>query len=170
MRRILSPLFIGIGIVLFLTGCRAKYSFTGASLSPDIKTVSIQYFSNNAPIAKSTLSQTFTEGLKNVFSTRTDLAFVKDNGDIQFEGSITDYRTQPMAVQANETAAYNQLIITIQVKFTNTKDEKQSFESSFSQFAKYPSSENFSSVEDRLIKEISDQLIEDIFNKSVSNW
>src|SRR5688572_18184515 len=100
MRRTLFQLFVGFGILLFATGCRVKYSFTGASISPDIKTISIQYFTNNAPIAKSTLSQTFTESLKNVFSTRTDLLFVKDNGDIQFEGSITDYRTQSMAVQA----------------------------------------------------------------------
>jgi len=37
------------------------YSFTGASISPEVKTISIQYFPNNAPLIEATLSQSFTD-------------------------------------------------------------------------------------------------------------
>jgi hypothetical protein len=56
------------------------------------------------------------------------------------------------------------------VKFTNLKDEKQNFESSFSRYADFSSSQNLTSVEDELIRQINDQLVDDIFNKAVINW
>jgi hypothetical protein len=77
---------------------------------------------------------------------------------------------QPLAIQANETAAKNRLSITVNVKFTNLKDEKQNFETGFTRYADFESSQNISSIEDQLIKEIDDQLVDDIFNKAVINW
>ena len=146
------------------------YSFTGASISPEIKTVSIAYFPNRAPIVQPSLSQIFTEKMKDKFVSQTNLTLVNSYGDLQFEGQITDYVTQPTAIQGNEQAALNRLTITIKVKFVNTKDEKQSFESSFSRFTDYNSTENLTAIESRLINEVSDQLVDDIFNKAVINW
>ena len=40
----------------------------------------------------------------------------------------------------------------------------------FSRFSDYESSQNLASIEDELIKDINDQLTQDIFNKAVSNW
>lgn len=147
-----------------------KYSFTGASFTPDTKTVSILYFPSYAPLAKPTLSQTFTEGLKDIFINQTNLSLVESNGDLQFSGDITDYKTAPIAITSGETAALNRLTITVKVKFVNTKDDQRSFESSFTRYADYDSSQNLSDVEDELISNITTQLIQDIFNKAASNW
>jgi len=156
--------------LLALANCKIKYSFTGASISPDIKTVSIQYFPNYAPIVQPTLSQVFTEKMKDKFASQTNLSLVKSNGDLSFEGSITGYSTQPIAIQGNETAAMNRLTITVNVKFTNAKNEKQNFEKPFSFYSDYSSTKSLASVESGLIKDITDRLVDDIFNASVSNW
>jgi len=151
--------------------CTVSYKFTGASISPDVKTVSIEYFQNLAPIVQPTLSQNFTEALKDMFQRQTSLQLVNNQtGDLSFEGKITDYNSVPQAIQGNEQVTSNRLTITVQVKFTNLKDPKQDFEQSFSQYADYPTESNLSSVEQTLNQEIVKKLVEDIFNKSVSNW
>ena len=164
--------FIIIISVLFLSinSCKVNYSFTGASISPKIKTISVQYFPNYAPLVNATLSQTFTQALKDKFTSQTNLNFVDKSGDIQFEGQITDYSNQPTAIQGNQTAAQNRLTITVKVKYTNTVEDKLSFETSFTKFLDYPSNKSFPSVESDLVSQIVTQMVQDIFNKAVVNW
>jgi hypothetical protein len=157
--------------MLAQNSCRMSYSFTGASVSPDVKTVSIQYFANNASLVVPTLSRVFTDALKDYFTSQTNLILVDRNGDLNVEGAITGYSVQPVAIQGNETAAMNRLTIAITVKFTNKKNEKQNFENkTFSRYQDYPSSQNLAAIQDQLIKEIDDQLIDDIFKQAVVNW
>jgi len=159
-----------IFLLIAFSGCKMNYSFTGGSIDPKIKTISIQYFQNNAPIVQPSLSQAFTEALRDKFSSQTKLVLVNKGGDLNIAGSITGYSTQPIAIQGNETAALNRLTITVSVKFTNIIDEKQNFEQSFSRYSDYQSSLSLSAVEETLIKDINEILVEDIFNKSVVNW
>lgn len=160
--------------ILFISAvfgaCKVNYSFTGASIPEDVKTVSVKTFQSYAPLANANLSQTFTEALKDIFISQTNLDLAARDGDLRFEGSITGYNVTSVAIQGNETAALNRLSITVKVKFTNTKDKEQDFETSFTRFSDYESSQNLASVEDELIKDINDQLTQDIFNKAVSNW
>lgn len=155
--------------LLAFSSCKIKYSFNGVSVSPDVKTVSIQTFKNSASLAKPTLSQSLTEALKDIFTSQTNLSII-NTGDISFEGEIINYATAPVAIQSNDLAALNRLTITVTVKFTNTKDEKQNFEATFSRYADYKSTDALSAVEESLIKEINDQLVQDIFNKAMINW
>lgn len=154
---------------LILGGC-GVYSFTGASISPDTKTISIERFPNNAMTVEPTLSQKFTDALRDKFTRETTLTLVDKNGDLQIEGSITGYRTSPVAIQGDETAALNRLTITVEVTFTNTKDESQDFKSSFSRFEDYPSTQNLNEVQETLIDQINEVLVQDIFDKAVVNW
>ncbi|MFZ4401579.1 MAG: LptE family protein [Bacteroidales bacterium] len=156
-------------ITVLFSGC-GIYSFTGASISPDVKSISILQFPNNAPIVQPTLSQTFTLALRDKFASQTNLSVVKTNGDLNIEGEISDYSIQAVAVQANQQAALNRLTITVKVKFTNTKNDKQDFETTFSRYREYNSQLNLSSEESGLIEQINKELVEDIFNKAVVNW
>lgn len=161
-------LFILIAIGNF--ACKINYSFTGASIPEDVKTVSVKTFGNFAPLTNPNYPQLFTEALKDIFLSQTNLSLVSTNGDLQFEGAITDYKITSVAIQGNETAALNRLSITINAKFTNTKDKIQSYESKFTRFADFNSSSNLSAVEEELMKEINTQITQDIFNQAVSNW
>jgi outer membrane lipopolysaccharide assembly protein LptE/RlpB len=152
--------------------CKMGYSFTGASIAPDIRTVSVQFFPNYAPLASPMLSQEFTESLRSIFLQQTNLNLVERSGDLHFEGAITSYNTTPVALQGGEMsqASYNRLSITVNVKFVNAKDETQNFETAFTRFTDWDASQNLATVEQQLIKEINNQLVQDIFNKAVVNW
>ncbi len=154
-------------IALTLSGC-GIYSFTGASTTA--KTIAIKYFPNNAPLIQPTLSQSFTDALKDKFLSQTTLDLVQNRGELTIEGEIIGYSTQPIAIQSNEQAALNRLTISVRVKFTNTVEENQDFETTFSRYEDYESNKSLSEVEDDLINQINEYLIEDIFNKAVVNW
>ncbi|NOZ48322.1 MAG: LptE family protein [Chlorobi bacterium] len=163
-------LFIIIIIGFWSTSCKINYSFTGASISPEVKTVSVQYFPNMARLVNPNLSQVFTESLKELFLSQTNLNLVNNVGDLNFEGEITYYDTKPIAIQGNETAALNRLTIKIKVRFSNALDPEKDFATTFSRYADYESSKNLNDVEEDLVLEIIEQINDDIFNKSVANW
>jgi len=154
---------------LSLTGC-GVYSFTGASIPPDAKTITVIYFVNNAQYVEPSLSQSITDALRDRFLAQTDLDFINEGGDLQIEGSITDYSTRPVAIQGNETAALNRLSVTVKVKYTNTLDPTKDFDQSFTRFQDYSSSQDLSVVKDQLIAVITEYMVDDIFNKAVVNW
>ncbi len=155
---------------IFLSGCKVQYSFTGASISPEVKTVSVDYFQNLASLVYPQLSSKFTEALKERFITQTSLNAVKEYGDLQFSGQITGYGVTPIAIQSNETAAQNRLTISIRVKFENVKDKTFNFDKTFTQFENFDSALDFSSIEAEKVELIINKLIDEIFNNSVANW
>lgn len=162
--------FLLISNLLIVSSCKVNYSFTGASISPDIKTFSVKYFQSYAPLAQPFLSQDFTEKLKDIFIAQTSLSLREKFGDLQFEGEITQYATTPIAITGNETAAQNRLTIAVKVKFTNTQDEEKNFERTFSKYEDFDSGINFADIEKTLANEIIDQLVQEIFNNAVSDW
>jgi len=167
--KILAWFCIGL-VSVAETACRMSYSLTGASISPSVKTVSIATFPNNATFVVPTLSRTLTNALRDYFTSQSSLNIVDRDGDLNVEGIITGYVVQPIAIQGNETAAQNRLTITVSVKFTNKTDEKQNWETNFTRYADFSSSVSLSSAQESLIADITEQLVQDIFNKAVVNW
>ena len=154
---------------LILISC-GFYSFTGASISPETETVSINYFENKANIVQASLSSVLTEELKNYFTNQTNLIITQDEGDLTFSGEITSYDIQPISIQSNQTAKQNRLTIKVRVQFNNKKDERMNFNNTFSRHKDFSSEENISSLEESLISDICKELSEDIFNKALVNW
>ena len=151
------------------SGC-GIYTFSGASIPAEAKTVSVQYFPNNAQLVKPLLSDAFTNALNDMFVNQTTLQSVAQNGDLALEGEITGYSTAPIAITGNQTAAMNRLTVTVNVRFTNKYDESKDFEQRFSQYQDYPSGQDLSAVQDVLVEQIIEDLCQDIFNKAVVNW
>lgn len=169
-RRKVLLLCIVIVVGAFTTGCKIGYSFTGANLSPEIKTFTVYYFPNRARLINPTLSQTFTERLKEKLLRQTSLDELANNGDIEFEGQITGYEVRPMSIQKDDLAAQNRLTITVNVKYSNNKVPDESFERSFSAFDDFDSSQTLSDIESALVPDILKKLNEDIFNATIANW
>lgn len=163
-------IFLLAVIILVCYGCKISYSFSGASISPDVKTISIQYFQNRASLVQAGLSQNLTDALIDKCKAQTNLSFVNDIGDVNFEGEITDYNTRPLTVSADAQAATNRFTITVKVKFTNSIDPDLSYEQSFSRYEDYDSAFSLGDVEDSLSQKIIELLVEDIFNKAFVNW
>ncbi len=169
MKRVIAYCLLSVVLCLLLAGCKV-YSFTGASVPADIHSVSIELFQNRASNGPVSLSQTFTDKLKFKMQTDANLKQVASEGDLQFSGAITGYTFTSDAPVANATSGLNKLTITVQVHFVNAKDEKDKWDQSFSRYAQYSSSDDISSVEDRLIGEINTQLVDDIFQKALVKW
>jgi hypothetical protein len=162
----------GLFFIIFILSLQSCgiYSFTGASLPPEIKTFSIKTFSNQASLVVPSLAENMTEKLKDKFLKEMNLKLVDDNADLNFTGMITEYKTTPSGIISEDRAATTRLTITVQVKFENTRDAKASFETSFSNFAEFNSTLDFASVQNDLNDQIIEKLIQDIFNRSVNNW
>jgi len=157
-------------VFVLLSGCSVKYSFSGASISAGVKTFSVQYFQNRAPLVQPGLSQYITTELMDKCKSQTSLKFVTSVGDASFEGEIIEYYTRPTTVAADAQAAVNRFTITVRVKFTNVVDPDNSFDTRFSRYADYSSSLDLSAVEQDLSKKIVEEIIEDIFNAAFVNW
>ena len=158
-----------LSVVCCLSSCKV-YSFTGASVSPDIKTVSVQNFSNQSENGNSAISQNLTDQLKDKFISETNLKIVGTGGDIEFKGTITGYSIRGQAPTAEQSTAINRLTITVKVDYFNMNNEKENWSQTFSRYSDYVSTKTLAEVEQQLYSEINSQLAEDIFNKAFVNW
>lgn len=153
----------------FLCHSCGIYSFSGASIPAEAKTVSVEYFPNHAQLVNPMLSNNLTNALRDAVTNQTTLDMIETGGDLAFEGEITDYKTTPVAI-TGQTAAMNRLTVTVNVRFSNRIDDTKDFESKFSRYEDYPSDQDLNSVQETLTATIIDQLVEDIFNKALVNW
>jgi hypothetical protein len=147
-----------------------KYSTTGASIPLEAKTVSVQLFENVTRSPEAGLNQQVTDKLKDYIQNNTRLQVVNGVGDVDFEGSITNYSVTPSAISAGDEAAKNKFTISLKVKFTCEAKPELDFESSFSRFEEYESTMDFESAKAAYTDDILDLLIEDVFNKAFANW
>ena len=157
-----------LALAVVCQGC-GIYSFSGASIPAEAKTVSVDYFPNHAQLVNPLLSDNLTTALRDAMNSQTTLDLIETGGDLAFEGEITDYRTTPVA-STGQTAAMNRLTITVKVRFSNRIDDTKDFEQSFSRYEDYPSNQDLMSVQEALTATIVEQLVEDIFNKALVNW
>lgn len=170
-------IWAGVGAVLslllalpLLQSC-GIYSFTGTSIDPDVKTVTINYFEYLAPKMNPSLSNQMTEALQEKFIKLTKLELVDIDGDLEIVGAVTGYDMKASAITANEQAAQNRLTVNVKVTFINRKYPEEGFESkSFSAYQDFDASQSLDAVEATLCEDIVEQLCEDIFNATVAQW
>jgi hypothetical protein len=150
--------------------CSAKYNFTGTG-KIDAKTFQVNNFQNNALLIEPGIDRIFTQKLQNLIMNQTNLNLANSEGDLLYEGEITDYRIAPMAATADQTAGQNRLSITIKVRFSNKKKEADNFEKSFTFFHDYAGQQLLTgaALQDAL-NEIFDRITQDIFNDSLAKW
>lgn len=157
-------------ISVILSGCSVTYSFTGVVKSPNVKTLSVQYFQNRASLVQPGLSNYITDALIDKCKSQTKLNLVSGVADVNFDGEISEYNTRPLTVSADAKAAMNRFTISVKVKFTNSVEPDQSYDKTFSRYLDYDSNLELSSVEKSLSDDIVKQLVEDIFNEAFVKW
>jgi pyruvate kinase len=165
--------FIILGICCILCNSCFKLNYTAKSIyiPEELKTVSIQYFENMARNVEAGLSQQVTDALKDYIQNNTNKTLVTGNGDINFEGAITGYEPgRPVAITSGDEAAKNRFTITIRVKMTCDSKPDLDFESSFSRYEDYLTTNNFEDIKSTATESILKLLIEDIFNRAFVNW
>ena len=168
--KIKAKIAVLVWALAFVCHSCGVYSFSGASIPAEAKTVSVDYFPNHAQLVNPLLSDNLTTALRDAMTNQTTLDMVETGGDLAFEGEITDYKTAPTAITSGQTAAMNRLTITVRVRFSNRIDDTKDFEQTFSRYEDYPSDQDLNSVQESLTATIVEQLVEDIFNKALVNW
>lgn len=160
---------IAVTFLMIFSGC-SIYNFTGTG-KIDAKTFQVNFFPNNAELIDPGLDRTFTLALQDLIQNQTNLNLIKSNGDLTYEGEITDYRITPMTATAEQKASQNRLTIRINVRFTNKNKETDNFEKQFDFFYDYPASKQLTGqTKDAGTKEILDRITQDIFNASLAKW
>jgi hypothetical protein len=169
MRKIYCLLF---AVALLFNSC--SVSLSGASIPPGMKTVSVNFFENNAPLVVPYLSQQFTEALRTRIRNQSPLSMVQNDGEGIFEGRITGYDIRPVTLTDNRVQTNqgtSRLSVTVTVKYTNSLNPKQSFEEPFTRYKDFPvTGTTFQALEPQLIRDITAQLTEDIFNRAFAQW
>ena len=162
---------VALVVTMFIVHSCGIYSFTGTSIQPDVKTVTINYFEYKALKVNPSLSNQITEALKDKFRRLTKLEQVDVEGDLEIIGEVTGYDVKATAITANEQASQNRLTVNVKIAFVDRKYPENSFENkSFSAYADFDAMQSLDAVESSLCEEIVEKLCEDIFNGTVANW
>lgn len=154
-------------LMISLSSC---YSFKGASLDPNLKTIEISNIRMETAGGPANLSLEINEKLKEYFQRNTSLKITNKNPDLQIEGSIIGYELTPQAPTGDDKAGLNRLTLTIQFKLTNRLDEDKNFEQEFSFYQDFPQNQTLPQVEKEIIPKLLDQIILDLFNKIAGDW
>lgn len=162
---------VALAITVLLVQSCGIYSFTGTSIQPEVKTISIPFFEYKALKVNPSLSNQLTEALQEKFRRFTRLELVDEEGDLEVVGTVVGYDVRATAITASEQAAQNRLTVSVKVSFTNRKFPEESFpEKSFSAYSDFDATQTLDAVESTLCDEIVEKLCEDIFNGTVANW
>ena len=158
-----------VATMLLVHSC-GIYSFTGTSIQPEVKTVTINYFEYQALKVNPSLSNDLTNALQDKFLKLTKLEQVDMDGDIEITGAVTGYDVKATAITANEQASQNRLTVTVKISFTNRQFPEDDFQDkSFSAYADFDAMQQLDAVEASLCEEIIEQLCDDMFNATVAN-
>lgn len=154
-------------VSISLSSC---YSFKGASLDPNLKTIQVSNIRMETAGGPANLSLEINEKLKEYFQRNTSLKINNKNPDLLIEGSITGYELTPQAPTGDDKAGLNRITLRVQFRLTNRLDEEKNFEQEFSFYQDFPQSQTLTQVEKALIPKLVDQIILDLFNKIAGDW
>ena len=165
---------ISILFFISLKSC-GIYSFTGASIPPGVTTFQVNFFENQAgnrpgSTVEPGLDNDFTNALQDIIMNQTNLNLVSKDGQLIYEGEITEYSVTPMSATSQNTAAQNRLKMSVALRYFNSKNEDDDLKKTYSFFYDFPAELQVYDVIDSAHKEIFDRITQDIFNDTLAKW
>lgn len=168
--RIIKLIIFPLSISLLLLSC-GIYSFSGISISPEVKTFEVRQFSNEAINVIPGLDREFTILLQDFILNQTNLDLVTKNGDIVYEGEITNYFEAPNTSVAGNQAAQNRLTISVRLRYFDTKDDKNELEQTFSFFFDFDANEILAGdTQTNAHETIFERITQDMVNATLAKW
>ena len=165
----------GVLLLVLTSQSCGIYSFTGASIPPGVTTFQVNFCENlagNRPgsTVEPGLDNDFTNALQDLIMNQTNLNLVSQDGQLIYEGEITEYSVTPMSATSQNTAAQNRLKMTVAFRFFNIKKEEDDYKKNYSFFYDFPAELQVYDVIDSAHKEIFDRITQDIFNDTLAKW
>lgn len=170
IKTLLTALLVAVAAMV-PQSCRISYKLNGAAIDYTVyRTIHIGEFPIRAALVYAPLQQTFENELMDYVTRNTRLQVVDGASDLELEGEITGYNLSPQAVTEDAYASKTRLTITVRVKYTDTKNDANSIDQSFSAYRDFDASQMLTDVQEQLCSEISKELINLIFNATLGNW
>lgn len=172
----MKKLLIALLLPVIMIACSVSYSFQGTSIDyTKVKTMEIRDFTNQSPLVYAPLIIQFNEHLKDVFTRNTRLSFVEAGGDMELEGEIVRYDLTPMSVKETQEgndirAAETRLTMSVRIRFRNNVNPEEDKEETITAYRDFDSNKMLDEVQDQLIEELKKDLVDQIFNTTLSNW
>ncbi len=160
------------GLLCVLTACTVSYKFNGASINYDkVKTISFENFPNRSTaFVWGPMESMFNTALQDIFMRQTRLTQVRQTGDLELSGEITNYDVYNKGVGSDGYSTMAELRMTVNVRFVNNTNHSEDFEQQFSASQEYEASQQLSSVQEELVDAMIDDIVDQIFNATVANW
>lgn len=153
-----------------MISCKVKYSFSGADIDPNIKTVSITYFDNNSGNGVANMGDLFTDALRDKILRETNLNLVNGKADIEFSGAITQYFFSVQAPTGNESSDIRRITMKVNVDFKNNLTPDDNWNADFQNIAEHSVDIDLTSIEEESVNAINVLLVDDIFNRAFVKW
>ncbi len=158
-------------IAMIMGGCIPSYKLNGSAIDYNVyKTVSVSDFPIRAALVYPPLQQTFENELLDYISRNTRLRTTDGPSDLQIEGEITGYNLSPQAVTEDAYASQTRLTISVRVKYTDNRNDKNDIDQTFTAYRDFDATLMLTDVQDDLCQQISKELVELIFNATLGNW
>ncbi|MDE6136528.1 MAG: hypothetical protein K2F97_03545 [Muribaculaceae bacterium] len=167
----IRPLLVLAALLVAVPACKISYSLNGSALDYTVyKTIRVAQFPIRDALVYPPLQQTFENELLDYISRNTRLQTTDGAADLELEGEITTYNLTPQAVTENAFASQTRLTIGVRVKYINNKDDKKSIDQTFSAYRDFDATLMLTDVQDQLCEEISEELVNLIFNATLGDW
>lgn len=158
-------------LVVSCVACVPSYKFNGSALDYSVyRTIHVSEFPIRAALVYPPLQQTFENELLDYITRNTRLQTTDGASDLRLEGEITGYALSPQAVTEDAYASKTRLTISVRVKYTDSKNDKNDIDQTFSAYRDFDSSMMLTDVQDQLCQEIAKELVDLIFNATLGNW
>lgn len=169
MKKYLACLVV---VLLVAVSCRISYQFNGASVDySKIKTLYIAEFQNQAERVNPAVAIDFNERIKDVFTRNTKLTLLPNGpADLEIEGEIIRYDIMGFAVKENSYSSQTRLTMSVRMRYRNNVNPNEDKEETFTAYQDFDANLQLSTVENELIEKINKEIIDQIFNATLSNW
>ncbi|MCM1033429.1 MAG: LPS assembly lipoprotein LptE [Odoribacter sp.] len=148
-----------------------SYTFNGSAIDYTVyRSIAVSDFPIRAALVYPPLQITFENELQNYITRNTRLQILDAGADLELSGEITGYNLTPQAVTENALASQTRLTISVRVKYTDLKNDKNNIDQTFSAYRDFDASLMLTDVQDDLCQQISTELVDLIFNATLGNW
>lgn len=162
---------VALAMTAILASCSFSWRMNGTAINYDVyKTINVSEFPIRAALVYPPLQQTFENQLLDYVTRNTRLQEVDGPADLELSGEITGYSLSPQAVGTDAYATETRLTITVRVKYTDNKNPAKNMDQSFSAYRQFSSDLMLTDVQDDLCREISEELVNLIFNATLGDW
>lgn len=159
-------------LVLLFTGGCFRYSFTGVTIPPEVRTIYIPFFQDQSGSGLGNLSDLLNDALiaRFVGQTRLQLTSSPEEADVLLDGSITSYSNNPFSVAGDQRANLNRVQIAVRASYTYAASEQPEWNRNFSGNFEYDPREDPIDGENSAAFEALARIADSMFNEAMGSW